>query len=140
MAFEPFTEDEEGKVPDTLCGMPLALQPPDTLMERWDPVLAHATASEAAKHRIYLGALGLANPRIRRRLPYTGDVMAYGAKVLEMLTGTQEPDSIFTIMRVARAAYRCLEASTIKPEMIEAARGKSEPPGSTETSPSPTKS
>ena len=100
---------------------PVDLVKPASFAERLD---VH-TILGANPHRALACALGLCWPRIRRRLPYRGDPIAYGGQVLDQLHS--ERAELSDVMDVgAKALALCMEIPT--EVQVKAAMGNSDAP------------
>lgn len=107
-------------LPDRLAGAPLKLQAPSLVSERYDVVVAMQQAQSKPgypTHRVLAGALGLCWPRVRQRIPYNGDLVAFGGQVIDLLLGPDvrlsrgdEPPDMGLILRCGNAAVAlCLQ-------------------------------
>jgi hypothetical protein len=89
-------EDDAPDVPRRIAGRLVELEQLKLLSERWDIMAAYRPSRPT--HRVEAAALGLAWPRLRRRLPkYSGDVLEYGGQVLDLLLNAKTPASFIEI-------------------------------------------
>lgn len=111
--------------PTRLAGFALELVAPRSHAERWDPLFAQR--AEAPEHRVLAGALGLCSPRIRQFVPYEGDVVAFGGKVLDVLLGAKEPARMRDILIAGRHALALCNREAVTGEEVTAAQGFTAP-------------
>lgn len=118
-------------LPDRFAGAPLRLQAPVLVSERYDVVVAMQQAQKPGYpvHRVLAGALGLCWPRVRQRIQYTGDVVAFGGQVIDLLLGPDvklsrgdEPPDLAVLLRCGRAAVDlCLQGVLTEAAVKDAA-------------------
>ena len=103
----------------------LVLVLPVSYCERID--LLTALQEGLPHHRIAAAALGLCWPRVRRKIPYSGKVSEYGAKVVDTLL--VEGASLEQIYEHgAKAIAMIADAPLPTPAGVDAAAGNSDAP------------
>jgi hypothetical protein len=109
------------ELPARLAGASLVLELPKSLAERWDVVLAGRGGQPS--HRVLAAALGLSVGRMRRFVQYTGNVLEFGGRILDLLLKAEpEPATLHEVIQAGRVAFRRIDESLIDFERVEIER------------------
>jgi hypothetical protein len=104
--------------PSRLGGADFEVTIPSSLAERYDVAIAYASGQ--SRQRVAAATVGLCWTRFRRRVPYTGDVLTYGGRVIEELCKSG-PDRV-PIFELSGLGIEIAEAILLTlPEIADAA-------------------
>jgi hypothetical protein len=128
------------ELPDRLCGADLRLVVPPRVSTRYAILMAlqdlrRDSRAVRPSHLVLVAALGVCWPRVSARIPFEGDVLAFGTKVVDLLLDPgvklapgDSPPNMLELVRAGMAAVALIEGSLPDVEQVNGARVFSQAP------------
>lgn len=125
-------------LPARLAGADLTLTAPPRISQAYAVILALDTINSDTRpikptHVILAAAIGLCWARVRARVPFNGDVLDYGSRVIDLLLDPtiklapgDRPATMLDLVQVGRSAVELIVASVPSAAAVEKAENFSD--------------